>query len=139
MLAAGERSAPALASPKTTGRVLVVDDEKEIGELVAEHLRRDGLIVEVVTSGRAALARLESRTFDLVVSDLRMPDLDGPALLEVLRQRHPQLARRLVLITGDALRAEVNTVIQEANLPVFEKPLDLMALRDQVRRLMVAA
>ncbi|MFZ1429699.1 MAG: PAS domain S-box protein [Geminicoccaceae bacterium] len=139
MLAAGERSAPALASPKTTGRVLVVDDEKEIGELVAEHLRRDGLIVEVVTSGRAALGRLESRTFDLVVSDLRMPDLDGPALLEVLRQRHPQLARRLVLITGDALRAEVNTVIQEANLPVFEKPLDLMALRDQVRRLMVAA
>lgn len=139
MLAAGERPAPALVSPITSGRVLVVDDEREIGELVAEHLRRDGLFVEVVTSGRAALARLESRTFDLVISDLRMPDLDGPALLDVLRQRHPQLASRLVLITGDALRAEVNTVIQEANLPVFEKPLDLVALRDQVRRLMVAA
>ena len=71
-----------------------------------------------------ALARLESRSFDLVVSDLRMPDLDGPALLLALRQRHPELARRLVLITGDALGAEVNEAIREANLPVFEKPLD---------------
>ena len=127
------------AGPATTGRVLVVDDEKEIGELVADHLRRDGLTVEVVASGRLALSRLESRSFDIIVSDLRMPDLDGPALLQELRRRHPQLAKRLVLITGDALGAEVNEVIREANLPVFEKPLDLVALRGQVRRLMEAA
>ena len=110
-MAVGEPAAAVGGGPRSGGRVLVVDDEPEIGELVAEHLRRDGFTVEVVSSGRMALARLESRSFDLVVSDLRMPDLDGPALLLALRQRHPELARRLVLITGDALGAEVNEVI----------------------------
>ena len=57
--------------------MLVVDDEREIAELVAETLRQDGLEVETATSGRAALARLARGGIDLVVSDLRMPDLDG--------------------------------------------------------------
>ena len=75
-----------------------------------------------------------------MVSDLRMPDLDGPALLlAAAASGIRSCARRLVLITGDALGAEVNEVIREANLPVFEKPSDLVALRGQVRRLMAAA
>jgi two-component system NtrC family sensor kinase len=119
--------------------VLVVDDEKEIAELVAEHLRRDGLEVEVVASGRAALARLARQPFDLVVSDLRMPDLDGAALISALERDHPKLARRLLLITGDALGAGLNEVVRRANLPVLEKPLDLAALRTQVGKLLAAA
>ena len=121
------------------GRVLVVDDEPEIAELVAEHLRRDGLTVEVVASGRKALLRLQSEPFDVVVSDLRMPDLDGPSLVAALRQHHPELARRVVLITGDALGAELNEAIRDADLPILEKPLDIDALRGQVRRLLAAA
>jgi signal transduction histidine kinase/CheY-like chemotaxis protein len=130
--------APALAGP-ARGRVLVVDDEAEIAELVAEHLRRDGLTVEVVASGSQALSRLQSERFDVVVSDLRMPDLDGPALVAALRRQHPELARRVVLITGDALGAAFNETIRDAELPVFEKPLDLAALRGEVRRLLAAA
>ncbi|MFO1050138.1 MAG: ATP-binding protein, partial [Geminicoccaceae bacterium] len=127
------------AAPGLQGRVLVVDDEAEIAELVAEHLRRDGLTVEVVASGRKALLRLQSERFDVVVSDLRMPDLDGPSLVAALRERHPELARRVVLITGDALGAELNEAIRDADLPVLEKPLDIAALRGQVRRMLAAA
>jgi PAS domain S-box-containing protein len=127
------------APPPAAARVLVIDDEQEIAELVAEHLRRDGLTVEVVSSGRLALARLGSEKFDLIVSDLRMPDMDGPALIQALRRRSPELARRILLITGDALGAELNDVVREANLPVLEKPLDLADLRAQVRRLLEAA
>ena len=127
------------AAPGLHGRVLVVDDEAEIAELVAEHLRRDGLTVEVVASGRKALLRLQSERFDVVVSDLRMPDLDGPSLVAALRERHPELARRVVLITGDALGAELNEAIRDADLPVLEKPLDIAALRGQVRRMLAAA
>ncbi len=129
---------PPVAGP-ARGRVLVVDDEAEIAELVAEHLRRDGLTVAVVASGSQALARLQSEPFDVVVSDLRMPDLDGPALVAALRQHHPELARRVVLITGDALGAEFNEAIRDAELAVFEKPLDIAALRGEVRRLLEAA
>jgi PAS domain S-box-containing protein len=130
--------APALSGP-ARGRVLVVDDEAEIAELVAEHLRRDGLTVEVVASGSQALSRLQNEQFDVVVSDLRMPDLDGPALVAALRRQHPELARRVVLITGDALGAAFNETIRDAELAVFEKPLDLAALRGEVRRLLAAA
>ena len=74
----GRPAATPIAALPVRGRVLVVDDEQEIAELIAEHLRRDGLTVEVVASGRQALAAAEAETFDLIVSDLRMPDLDGP-------------------------------------------------------------
>ena len=136
---AATTAGPAPATAPARGRVLVVDDEQEIAELVAEHLRRDGLEVEVVGSGSKALARLRSERFDLVVSDLRMPDLDGPALVAALREQHPELARRVVLITGDALGAELNATLRDAELPVFEKPLDIPALRGEIRRLLEAA
>lgn len=129
---------PAPPDPQRA-RVLVVDDEKEIADLVAEHLRRDGLTVEVVGSGRAALARMAEQPFDLIISDLRMPDLDGPALVAALERDHPALARRVLLITGDALGAELNEAVRRANLPVLEKPLDLVALRRQVGKLLEAA
>ena len=116
-------------------KTVVGDNRRE----VAEHLRRDGLTVEVVASGRKALLRLQSETFDVVVSDLRMPDLDGPSLVAALRQQHPELARRVVLITGDALGAELNEAIRDADLPILEKPLDIDALRGQVHRLLAAA
>jgi CheY-like chemotaxis protein len=134
----GEELPTPRASP-VLGRVLVVDDEQEIAELVAEHLRRDGLTVEVVASGRMALARLERQPFDLIVSDLRMPDLDGAALLRALERDRPELARRVILITGDALGAELNEAVRQANLPILEKPLDLEALRGQVRQMLGAA
>jgi DNA-binding NtrC family response regulator len=139
MPAEPEPAAAPVAALPARGRVLVVDDEPDIAELVAEHLRRDGLTVEVVASGRKALMRLKAEAFDVVVSDLRMPDLDGTALVTALRELHPSLARRVVLITGDALGAEFNEVIRDAELQVFEKPLDIAALRGQVRRLLEAA
>jgi phosphoglycerate-specific signal transduction histidine kinase len=134
----GPAAVPVAMTP-APGRVLVVDDEPEIAELVAEHLRRDGLTVEIVSSGRLALARLKNQTFDVIVSDLRMPDLDGRALVDALREQHPELARRVVLITGDALGADFGDVSRELSLPVFEKPLDIGALRGQVRRFLEAA
>ena len=134
-----EPAATPIAALPVRGRVLVVDDEPEIAELVAEHLRRDGLTVEVVASGSKALLRLQTETFDVVVSDLRMPDLDGPPWSRPCASSHPELARRVVLITGDALGAEFNEAIREAELPVFEKPLDIAALRGEVRRLLAAA
>jgi two-component system NtrC family sensor kinase len=118
--------------------VLVVDDEPEIAELVAETLRREeGLEAETAPNGRRALARLERGGIDLVVSDLRMPELDGAALAEALRARHPALASRLVLMTGDALRAGTGeAAVPAVGAPVLEKPLDLAALRRVVRRLL---
>ena len=89
------------ARPIGGGRVLVVDDEPEIAALLKERLSADGLTVATASSGRRALATLEVGGVDAVVSDLRMPDMDGAALAMEIRstlagacRTHPAHHRR---------------------------------------------
>jgi two-component system NtrC family sensor kinase len=88
--------------------------------------------VTLARSGHEALATLEAGGFTVIVSDLRMPDLDGPGLWRELRARDPGLARRMIFITGDTLGAEASRFLAEAAAPVMEKPLDLAELRRRV-------
>jgi two-component system NtrC family sensor kinase len=132
---AARRPEPA-ALPAAGGRVLVVDDEPEIAALLKERLGADGLTVATASSGRRALAALEAGGDDAVVSDLRMPDMDGAALAMEIRRRWPNLAGRILLITGDALGADPGGRLGARGLPIFEKPLDLAALSAELQRRM---
>ncbi|MFO1068105.1 MAG: PAS domain S-box protein [Geminicoccaceae bacterium] len=124
---------PANGGPKGgRGRILVADDETEIADLVREVLSREGYEVTVVRSGREALAALGRGSFDVVISDLRMPDLDGPGLWRELKASRPEVAERMVFITGDTLGADASRFLREATVPVLDKPLDLAQLRRQV-------
>ena len=73
--------------------ILVVDDEPKLGKFVAQALELDGHQVVHETSGRGALGRLAERAFDVVVTDLRMPDVDGLAVLQAARARRPTRPR----------------------------------------------
>ncbi len=134
---AAEAARPAqLPTPAGRGRVLVVDDEPEIAALLRERLGSEGLTVETASSGRRALAALEAGGIDAVVSDLRMPDMDGAALADEIGRRWPALESRMVLITGDALGADPGGRLGARGLPIFEKPLDLAALSAELHRRM---
>jgi PAS domain S-box-containing protein len=135
---AGVRDHPEPAEPHDPvrlprGRILIVEDEPEVADLMREILAGDGYTIEVVASGRAALEQLRAATFDLLVSDLHMPDLDGPTLHRALLADHPELASRMLFVTGDVLAADVTGFISEAGLPVLDKPIDPPELRIQVR------
>jgi CheY-like chemotaxis protein len=117
------------------GRVLVVDDEAEIADLVKEVLGREGYQVTVARSGREALERIRAEAIDVVVSDLRMPDLDGPGLWRELSATRPDLAARMLFLTGDTLSGTARAFLHEANAPVLDKPLDLGELRRRVGEL----
>ena len=96
-------------------------------------LTREGFAVEVATNGEEALAELGRRSYDLVLSDVRMPDLDGPALLHKLRSDWPVLADRLIFVTGDTLG--LGPLIETLDRPIIEKPVT----PDEIRRVIHAA
>lgn len=131
-------AAPAAAAeiPGAVGgsrRVLVVDDEPEIADLLEDILSADGNQIVVEPDGDAALARLVAEPFDLVVSDLTMPGLDGPGLWREARARLSGRAPPFVFLTGDALRLDRAAEMRDAGCPFVEKPFEPAAIRRVIR------
>jgi two-component system NtrC family sensor kinase len=127
------RAVTAAPPPAGQRRILVVDDELEIGELLRDILLVDGHFVTVVTDGETALARLEAEPFDLVLSDLMMPGMDGPALWRELCRRMSEPRPGFVLVTGDSLRLDRIARIRETGCAVIEKPFEPSDVRRVVR------
>jgi CheY-like chemotaxis protein len=112
-------------------RILVVEDESEIAETLCEILDQRGLKTEAVFNGQEALDRIARHEYDLVLSDLRMPVLDGPGLYHALVQGHAEMVGRLAFITGDSLSPEIQTFLRDTKVPCLEKPFlpeDVMRL-----------
>ncbi len=108
-------------------RILVVDDEPMVRTVTAKLLRLRGHNVLTADGGPAALSVLSEDTFDVVVTDLSMPDMTGRELAAAIRQRYPALP--VVLLTGDT-DADVETKDIAA---VVKKPFQLNALIDAIR------
>ncbi|TVR99111.1 MAG: PAS domain S-box protein [Rhodospirillales bacterium] len=103
-------------------RILVVDDEAEIGQMLADILVAEGHRVTLAASGREALDAVAKEPFDLVVSDLVMPELDGSHLYRMLLENHPHLASRTVFMTGDTLSRSAKAFVRDSARPLIEKP-----------------
>lgn len=93
-----------------TGRVLCVDDEPNILSALKRVFRTVGIRVETAGSGLAGLSALEQQRFDVVISDMRMPEMDGTQFLEQVRRRWPESVR--MLLTG---YSEVSSIIGAVN------------------------
>ena len=114
--------------------ILVVDDEHYVADMLADLLRLDDHRVDVAPNGHVALERLRAQPYDLVLIDLKMPELDGPGLYEALARDHPQLLRRLVFLTGDALSSEISAFLERAGAPYLYKPFTLEEVRRVIHR-----
>jgi CheY-like chemotaxis protein len=118
--------------------VLLVEDEPLVADMVVDILAIEGHQVDRAATGREALARLDGRAYALVICDVRLPDLDGPAFFEALRQRDPVLARRVVFVTGDATSPEARLFLEESGAPCLEKPFAIADFKSTVRRVLAA-
>jgi PAS domain S-box-containing protein len=134
-----ERPEKAPVRRRRPAHILVVDDEPEVGQLLIDILERDGHRVDRVGSGREALTRLADGEVDLILSDLRMPDLDGPALYRELAAQRPDLLPRLVFMTGDTLGGDMTGFLSETGVRVLEKPLDPAGLSARVQTFLADA
>ncbi|WP_342250336.1 ATP-binding protein [Sphingomonas sp. OTU376] len=126
---AGEESAATLVQADRQRSALVVDDEVGIAEALADLLAHDGYACRTVNSGDAAKMALRTGRFDLVVSDLRMPDIDGPALFNWLLRARPELIGTVAFSTGDTLSPTAAKFLRESGRPYMEKPFTLAAVR----------
>jgi two-component system, NtrC family, response regulator HydG len=111
-------------------RVLVIDDEQFHAETVAESLERVGYDCTLATSGGAGAKKIETEDFDVILTDLKMADMDGLAILRKVRQEHPEIA--VVVITG---HGDVKTAVEamkQGAANFLQKPVNLTELRAMV-------
>jgi two-component system NtrC family sensor kinase len=114
-------------------RALLVEDERIVGELLAEFLTLEGYEVDRAMDGREALGLVRRHAYTLIVSDVRMPDVDGPALYYELRAMCPEMTRRMVFVTGDVMSPETRGFLEETCLRYLEKPFTIAEFRAVVQ------
>jgi len=113
-------------------RIMVVDDEEDFLETIVKRLRRRRVDVTGVESGLEALRKLEEEPFDVVILDVKMPDMDGIDVLERIKKRWPRV--EVIMLTG---HASVESGIQGLQHGAFDyvmKPAELDDLMEKVRR-----
>jgi CheY-like chemotaxis protein len=111
---------------KTRGKVLIVDDEPAIRNILARILSNKGHQAQTVSSGKAALALLYEKGYDLLVADLKMSGLSGMDLYETLKKKRPDMADRTIFITGDTMSEETNDFLASSGRPYLAKPFTPM-------------
>jgi DNA-binding NtrC family response regulator len=120
--------------PTPQKAILIVDDEVGISKGLAYLLRRDGHQVDTAENGHLALARLQEREYDLILCDLRMPELDGPGLYQALAFHTPHLLRRFIFLTGDTLSPEAQTFLTQTSTVRLNKPFRAAEVRRVVQQ-----
>jgi DNA-binding NtrC family response regulator len=113
--------------------ILVVDDEAKLGKLVTEMLELDGHEVVRASGGREALAELKQRAFDLVLTDLKMPEVDGLAVLKAARAASP--CPDVIVMTAFGSADSAVAAMKEGAADYLTKPFSMDELRLRVRRL----
>jgi signal transduction histidine kinase/ActR/RegA family two-component response regulator len=129
LLAGAARSAPL--------HILVVDDEPVLTELLSDLLKSVGHDVEHARDGRVALRMALATPYDVILSDLKMPGLDGQGLYEEVCRQRPAMRSRFIFSTGDVVNPEAEGFLQGSGCAYLSKPFKLeavLALVDQAAR-----
>jgi two-component system, NtrC family, sensor kinase len=125
----GQRTLPASTSAR---RVLVVDDEVSIRLLLHDILHLDQHSVALASNGVEAAGLVENEEFDVIITDLKMPGMDGASFYRQVRERDPAQAGRIIFITGDTVSADTRAFLQRVSNPVLAKPFKIGPLRDAI-------
>ncbi|QRO01671.1 response regulator [Archangium violaceum] len=133
------RTAPVAPEAPRRGRLLVVDDEPMLGVSIRRTLQREHDVV-TLTSAREACARLlGGEHFDVILCDIMMPEMSGMELHQELEHRAPELARRMVFLTGGAFTPNARAFLERVGNPRVEKPFCAQELRELVQSLVTGS
>jgi DNA-binding response OmpR family regulator len=113
-------------------RVLLVDDEPEFLEIMAERMRARDMEVITSTSATEAMSMIASESFDAVIMDFMMPEMDGIEALKTIKEKRPEM--QIILLTGHATVQKGVEAMKAGALDFVEKPADLDALSDKIKQ-----
>jgi len=126
-------------APVVDARILLVDDNPIVSQVIIDILSLDGYGVDTAPNGIAALEKMEGRRYDLVLTDLHMPEMDGAGLYRELAKRQTRPRQKIIFLTGSAGTSETHRLVQDTGLPVLRKPFNLVELLELVQKALVAA
>jgi CheY-like chemotaxis protein len=113
-------------------KVLIVDDEKEFLNIIAERIAARGMDVSTASSAEDALNMIEEKSYDVVIMDFMMPALDGFKALKLMKTRQPEV--QIFLLTGNLLDEQRMEAKALGALDVIEKPPDLKDLIQKIKK-----
>jgi len=113
-------------------KVLLVDDEEDFLDAVAERMRARGIEVSTTTSARDALEMIEQKSYDAIVMDLMMPELEGTEALKAIKNRNGEL--QVILLTGYVTPEQVHQAMKFGAMDIIEKPPDLDVLIEKIKK-----
>ncbi len=113
-------------------RVMIIDDERIVGDMAKMSLEQDGYLVETFLNGEAALARLGQERFDVVVTDLKMKGIDGMEVLKAVKRLHP--GTPVIMITAFANLDTAIAALRGEVHDFFPKPVKIKELKASIGR-----
>ncbi len=126
-LPAPKRTKPPVRISPDTKNVLVVEDEESLRDLLVEAISGEGFSTDAASNGQEAMAMIGEKDYDAVVSDIKMPGVGGRELFLFVQKNHPDLADRIIFITGDILSKDTQSFLQITNNRFIEKPFNIDA------------
>ena len=112
--------------------LLILDDEPLVGRRLKPLLEKDGYSVEIFQEPKMALARLNEKEFDIVVTDIRMGEVDGLQVLEDVRSRSPET--KVIIITGYATVEVAREAVAKGAFDFITKPFKVGTIRDVITK-----
>ena len=117
-----------------TEKVLLVDDEEDFVNTLAERMKNRGMDVTTSTSAMEALGKIEEESFDAVVLDLMMPGFDGLQALKIIKEKRPEI--QVILLTGHASVRSGVEAIKLGATEFLEKPANIEVLTEKIKKIM---
>ncbi|MEJ2031454.1 MAG: response regulator [Deltaproteobacteria bacterium] len=113
-------------------RIMIIDDEKIVGDMAKLSLEQDGYEVETFLNGESALARLQEQPFDVVVTDFKMKGIDGLEVLRKVKKLHPKTV--VIMITAFANLDVAIEALRDDVQDFFPKPVKIKELKASIKR-----
>jgi two-component system NtrC family sensor kinase len=115
-------------------RILVVDDEKYILDFFVEVFQAFPMQVDTAGDGRAAMQRMLTTEYDLIVSDFKMPQMSGRDLYNWIKENRPKLANRIIFVTGDTVSLETRSFFEDNQSRYLAKPFKIEEVKEVIQQ-----